>query len=82
MSLNSILPDQFNKQFKIYHELMPFRIDEILLVSSPYDAFILEEDGSLASRFVNQYRGLNLSQPPRVIRTEVLPIVKTKNKVF
>ena len=82
MTLNGILPDQFNKQFKIYHELMPFKIDEILLVSSPYDAFILEEDGSLASRFVNQYRGLNLSQPPRVIRTssanEALDILRSR----
>jgi CheY-like chemotaxis protein len=29
----------------------------------------LEEDGSLASRIINEYRGLNLSQPPRVTRT-------------
>ena len=35
------------------------------LVSSLYDSFILEEDGSLASRIINEYSGLNLSLPPR-----------------
>ena len=33
---------------------------------SPYDAYILEEDGSLASKIINEYRGLNLSRPPRI----------------
>jgi len=54
--------------FKIYHELMQRKVREILLVSSPYDAYILEEDGSLASRIINEYHGLNLSQPPRITR--------------
>jgi CheY-like chemotaxis protein len=52
--------------FKIFHELMSFKVQEILLVSSPYDAFIMEEDGSLASRIINEYHGLNLSRPPRI----------------
>ena len=54
--------------FKIFHELMAFRVQEILLVSCPYDAYILEEDGSMASRIINEYRGLNLSRPPRITR--------------
>lgn len=59
----------FYAHFKIFHELMSVKIREILLVSSPYDAFIMEEDGSLASRIINEYSGLNLSHPPRVTRT-------------
>jgi len=47
---------------------MSVKIREILLVSSPYDAFIIEEDESLASRIINEYKGLNLSLPPRVLR--------------
>jgi len=62
-------PRQFYAHFKIYHELMARKVREILLVASPYDAFILEEDGSLASRIINEYSGLNLSHPPRVTRT-------------
>ena len=63
------LPSEFYSQFKIFHELMSNKVRELLLVSSPYDAFILEEDGSLASRLINEYSGLNLSLPPRVTRT-------------
>jgi CheY-like chemotaxis protein len=48
---------------------MPVKVREILLVASPYDAYILEEDRSLASRIINEYSGLNLSHPPRVTRT-------------
>jgi CheY-like chemotaxis protein len=59
----------FHADFKIYHELMAHKVREILLVSSAYDAFIMEEDGSLASRIINEYSGLNLSQPPRVTRS-------------
>ncbi len=58
----------FDPHFKIYHELMAFKVREILLVSSPYDAYIMEEDGSLASRIINEYHGLNLSEPPRITR--------------
>jgi hypothetical protein len=63
------LPSEFYGRFKIFHELMASKIREILLVSSPYDAYIMEEDGRLSSRIINEYRGLNLSQPPRVTRT-------------
>jgi CheY-like chemotaxis protein len=62
-------PSEFYSHFKSYRELMPHKVREILLVSSPYDAYIMEEDGSLASRIINEYSGLNLSQPPRVTRT-------------
>lgn len=63
------LPAEFYSRFKVFHELMADKIREILLVSSPYDAYTMEEDGRLASRIINEYRGLNLSQPPRVTRT-------------
>ncbi|MEA3548387.1 MAG: PEP/pyruvate-binding domain-containing protein [Thermodesulfobacteriota bacterium] len=56
------------KDINIFHELMRFRVQEILLVSSPYDAFIMEEDISLTSRIIREYRGLNLSSPPRINR--------------
>lgn len=54
---------------KVFLELMANKIKEILLVSSSYDSFIIEEDVTLASRIVSEYSGLNLSQPPRVTRT-------------
>jgi CheY-like chemotaxis protein len=57
---------EHDAHFGVFHELMAFKVREILLVSSPYDAYIMEEDGSLAMRIINEYRGLNLSSPPRI----------------
>ena len=51
---------------KIYHELMANKVGDILLVSSPYDAFIMEEEGRLSNRIIHEYKGLNLSKPPRL----------------
>jgi CheY-like chemotaxis protein len=45
---------------------MLHRIHEILLVASPYDAFILEEDGRLTQQILYEYLGMNLSYAPRV----------------
>jgi len=49
-----------------FHDLMPNRVREVLLVSSHYDAFILEEDGRLSDRVVSEYSELNLSNAPRI----------------
>jgi hypothetical protein len=52
---------------EFFHDLMPNRVREVLLVSSPYDAFILEEDGRLTDRIFTEYSELNLSNAPRII---------------
>ncbi len=64
--LNDTLPnsDDFDLSFKVFHELMARKVTDILLVSSPYEAFIMEEEGRLAERIIYEYRGLNLSRPP------------------
>lgn len=66
---NNQIPAEFYSHLKVFHELMRIKVREILFVSSPYDAFVMEEDGSPASRIINEYSGLNLSLPPRVTRT-------------
>ena len=58
--------DEFDLSFKVFHELMAKKVNDILLVSTPYDAFIMEEEGRLAERIIHEYRGLNLSRPPRL----------------
>ena len=60
--------DRLDTRFSTYHELMTSKVLEILLVANPYDAYILEEDGSLASKIIHEYHGLNLSRPPRLTR--------------
>jgi len=58
--------DSAKINFKLFHELMAQKVKAILLVSSLYDACIMEEDGRLSERITNEYRGLNLSEPPRI----------------
>ena len=64
----TIFPTSFDPHFKVFHELMPFKVQEILLVSSLYDAFIMEEDGSITTKLIHEYHGLNLSKAPKVTR--------------
>ena len=65
---------------------MPFRIHEILLVSSAYDAFILEEDGPLTDQLFSEYSELNLTQTPRITHVEsgsqALQLLQTRHFDF
>jgi len=51
-----------------FTNLMRRRIYHVLLVSSVYDAFILEEDGRIEEQIFNEYMSLNLRYPPRFIK--------------
>ncbi len=56
-----------NKRRRLdFQDLMLFRVHEILLVSSPYDAYILEEDGRLTEQILQEYIGMNFSYAPRL----------------
>ncbi len=65
-----------------FDSLMPFKIKDILLVSSLYDSFILEEDGHLAQMIFREYVELNLSHAPHIKRVstgeEALELIKTR----
>ncbi len=69
----------FDPHFKIFHELMAFKVQNILLISSAYDAFIMEEDGSIATQVIKEYQGLSLSGAPRI--TRVSSISEALNKI-
>ncbi|HKI13185.1 MAG TPA: PEP/pyruvate-binding domain-containing protein [Candidatus Acidoferrum sp.] len=49
-----------------FDNLMPFRVQEILLVSSLYDSFILREDGRLNELLIGESLDLHLQQIPRI----------------
>ena len=51
-----------------FEKLMPHRVRNILVVASPYDAFVIEEGGRLTELILNEYVRLNLSDGPRVTR--------------
>lgn len=66
-----------------FNQLMPRRVEEILLVSSPYDSFMLEEDGLLTEMIFSEYQDLGLSHAPRVARVgngeEALQLLRERN---
>jgi DNA-binding NarL/FixJ family response regulator len=63
-------PDRFSAppdpSIRLFHELMPHRVREILLVSTPYDAWIMEKDSPVSEQIRHAYRGLDLGHPPRL----------------
>ena len=65
-----------------FQALMQHRVFNVLLVASPYDAFMMEEDGRVEEQLYNEYVALNLSSPPRVTRvstmSEALEALNTK----
>ena len=57
------------KRFSGFQNLMPFRVQDILLVASAYDAFTFEEGGLLTELLLHEYRELNLSFAPHFTQT-------------
>lgn len=51
---------------EIYHDLAQYHVREILLVTSLYDAFILEEEEKLNEKIFGEYYNLDLSNVPRI----------------
>ena len=51
-----------------FQHLMPNRVQHILLVSSLYELFILEEDGLLNELITSEYMEMQLSHPPTIAR--------------
>lgn len=55
-------------KFQDFHNLMRYRIRDILLVSSLYDSYIFEEDNRLYELIRQEYQGLNLSHSPELVQ--------------
>lgn len=51
-----------------FQNLMQRRVREILLVSSPYDSFVLAEDGKLHEMLLSEFLEHNLSYAPGITR--------------
>ena len=50
----------------VYHDLMQYRVKEILLVANLYDFFIIEQEGRYFERVTGDYYHLSLSAAPRI----------------
>lgn len=55
-----------NEDRDIYHDLMPFKVKEILLVANLYDAYSIEKEGRFSEHVLGEYHTLNLTSIPRI----------------
>ncbi|MFW9903344.1 MAG: PEP/pyruvate-binding domain-containing protein [Candidatus Thorarchaeota archaeon] len=72
----------YKPKYRVFHDLMTKRINKVLLVSSYYDNFILEEDGRLSDQIFEEFHNLNLRTLPSITRVasakEALKLVEEK----
>jgi CheY-like chemotaxis protein len=75
---------KYKSDNEIYHDLMPLRTREILLVASIYDAFTLEQDGLLSEVVFGGFYRLTLSNAPRItnVSTEEEAIERLKSRHY
>jgi len=55
-----------NYERDIFHDLMSFKVREILIVANLYDAYNIEKEGRFVEHFLGEYYQLNLVSMPRV----------------
>lgn len=58
--------DRYNSERDVFHDLMPFRVKEILLVANLYDAYSIEGEGRFSDFMTGEYFRMNLSNMPRL----------------
>lgn len=59
---------EYSPKYQSYRYLMTERISEILLVSSVYDSFIIEQDVRLSDQIFEEFHNLNLRTLPHIHR--------------
>ncbi len=64
--------DKYRFDNELLYNLMPFKIGEILLISSLYDAYILENERILSEQIFGEYHKLNLSSAPKITHAPTL----------
>lgn len=55
-----------NRHRDIYHDLMPYKVKDILLVSHLYDAYLIEGEGRFSEIMLYDYGNMNLTSLPRI----------------
>ena len=74
---------EYQPKYQTYRYLMQNRINEVLLVSSTYDSFIIEEDARLSDQIFEEFHNLNLRTLPHIFRAtsvaRALELLKERN---
>src|SRR6185436_8116349 len=75
---------EFHNPLQAFQDLMPFRVLNILLVSSLYDSFTLQEDGRLNELILGEFLELSLHQTPGLTHVssarEALELAKAESR--
>lgn len=83
LSRGDAIPDVSNP-FQAFQNLMPFRVQDILLVSSLYDSFTLQEDGRLNELIAGEFLELSLHHTPGLTHVfsgyEALALAKAERR--
>ncbi len=58
--------DRHNAERDVFHDLMPFKVKEILLVANLYDAYSIEGEGRFSDHMLGEYYQMSLTSIPRV----------------
>lgn len=76
--------NKHNSDRDIYHDLMQYKVREILLVANLYDAYIIEQEGRFFEQVTGEYYQLNLSSAPRItgVSTPEEALEKMQEKHF
>ena len=82
--LLQIFLNKSNYDRDIYHDLMPFKVKEILLVATLYDAYSIEKEGRFSEHVLGEYYQLNLTSMPRItgVSNEQEAMEKLRSKHF
>ncbi len=68
VNINDSLLSRLYLKDTAFQQLMQKRIFNVLLIATPYDAFMMEEDGRVDEQVYFEYVALNLSSPPRFVK--------------
>ncbi len=73
-----------NADRDLYHDLMPFKVKEILLISNLYNAYIIENEGRFSEYVLGEYYQMNLTSMPRItgVTTEYEAVEQLRVKHF
>ncbi|HNW57651.1 MAG TPA: DUF5752 family protein, partial [Bacteroidales bacterium] len=58
--------DRHNAERDVFHDLMPFKVKEILLVANLYDAYSIEGEGRFLDHILGEYYQMSLTSIPRI----------------
>lgn len=76
--------NKHNADRDLLHDLMPFKVKEILLIANLYDAYSIEKEGRFSDHILGEYNQLNLTSLPRVtgVSNEEETVEALENKHF